>query len=426
MRTGDGGRPGEPVMAGDLAIWLYGVKVAIIEEQRQRLRLRYTHEALDAFPGGTPLLSLKLPLADARYPNGVVRAFLDGLLPEGDPRRTIADDLHLRAEDTFGLARALGRDCAGALVIQPEEDPQPPQPTTLTAEPLSEDDLAAFVANLRGAPLGVDSRVRISLAGVQEKLLLTRLPDGRWGRPVDGTPSTHILKPEVRGYPQTVENEAFCMRLAKHLGLAVADVEMATAAGRGLLVVSRYDRVVAPSGAVERMHQEDFCQATATPPFKKYEEDGGPSLCAIAGILRATDPGSLEKLLRAVTLNVLVGNGDAHAKNLSLLHDHSGALRLAPLYDVLSTLLYGEDRLAMYIDDVRRTEQVSAVRIVNEAVAWGLPRARTGDVVAELLAGVPAAVERAAAETPGVPPKLLEIVAAQLRALSATGPSVTA
>jgi serine/threonine-protein kinase HipA len=66
--------------------------------------------------------------------------------------------------------------------------------------------------------------VRISLAGLQEKLLLTRLPDGAWGSPVDGTPSTHILKPAIARYPNTVQNEAFGMRVAKHLGLSVANI----------------------------------------------------------------------------------------------------------------------------------------------------------------------------------------------------------
>ena len=407
-------------MSDRLDIWLYGAKVATIELERRRMRLRYTRQALESFPGGAPLLSLRLRVTDERYPNGAVRSFLDGLLPEGEPRRVIAEDLGLRSDDTFNLALALGRDCAGALVIQPDNEEAPPAPTTLTAEPLGDDELARLVENLRSAPLGVDRRVRISLAGVQEKLLLTRLPDGRWGRPVDGTPSTHILKPEIRDYPQTVENEAFCMRVAKHLGMAVADIETKTAGGRKLIVVSRYDRVVAPSGVVERIHQEDFCQATGTMPAKKYEEDGGPSLRKIAGILSEADPDSLGSLLRAVTLNVVIGNGDAHAKNFSLLHDRVGALRLAPLYDLLSTLMYGDDRLAMYIDDVHRTNRVTFDRLLNEAATWGLSRTRAADIVTDLLTRLPDAVERAAHETPGTPPEISEIVSAQIARLSPT------
>jgi len=125
--------------------------------------------------------------------------------------------------------------------------------------------------------------------------------------------------------------------------------------------------------------------------------------------------------LRAATLNVVIGNGDAHAKNFSLLHEESGALRLAPLYDLMSTLVYGDDRLAMFIDDVRRTNHVTGDRIVNEAAAWGLSRLRAREIVSELLAAIPTAAERAADETPGVPHEIREIIAAQReRLLAAT------
>jgi len=401
-------------MAEELAVWLYGMKVATVEAERRRLRLSYTPEALARYPGGTPLLSLALPVSAEQFGSGVVRPFLDGLLPEGEPRRAIAEDLRLRADDTFGLVRALGRDCAGAIVIQPADKAAPPPSMTTTAEPLSDDELAELIANLRTVPLGAGDRVRISLAGVQEKLLLTRLPDGRWGRPVDGTPSTHILKPEIRGFPHTVENEAFCMRLARNLGLPVADIETIRVGERALIVVSRYDRLVYADGHVERVHQEDLCQATRTPPQKKYQEDGGPSLRSLATILSATDPASLGTLLRAVVLHVLVGNGDAHAKNYSLLHEPSGALRLAPLYDVMSTLFYRDDRLAMYVDDVRRTDRVTVGRIVKEASSWGMARTTASETLNELLERVPAAVQQAEIDTPGLPEEISVIVASQL------------
>jgi len=402
-------------VAEELAVWLYGDRVAVIDPDRGRPRLTHTPEALDRYTLGTPVLSLALPLTAQRYPQGVVRPFLDGLLPEGDSRRAIADDLDLKAGDTYGLIRALGRDCAGALVIQPADATAPAQETTLTAEVLTDEEIADLVANLRSAPLGVSDRVRISLAGVQEKLILTRIPDGRWGRPVDGTPSTHILKPEIREYPETVANEAFCMRLAKHLGLDVADVETMEVSRRKLIVVERYDRVVAADGAVDRIHQEDFCQATGTPPTGKYQEDGGPSLRRIAEILQAAAvPGSVDTLLGAVTLNVIVGNGDAHAKNFSLLHGRDGELRPAPLYDLMSTLHYGDDRLAMCIDNVRRTTRVTADRIVNEAVSWGMARRRAADIVADILDRTPAAAAAALDETAGVPAEIPAIVGEQV------------
>ena len=400
-------------MASQLTIWLYGRPVAVVtRERKNRLRLSYTDEAQDSYPGGTPLLSLALPLTPDRYPNGVTRAFLDGLLPEGEARATIADDFGLAPNDAFGLLAALGRDCAGALVVLPEGDSPPLPRRAQVAEWLSADDLAALVANLHSAPLGVDRNVRLSLAGVQEKLLLVRLPDGSWGRPVEGVPSTHILKPEIAGFENTVENEAFCMRVAKHLGLPVAEVETILVGGSPVLCVERFDRRIDPDGTVHRIHQEDLCQAMGLPPKKKYEQEGGPTLARVARILQdVADPASPTALLRAVTLNVALGNCDAHGKNFSLLHTESGALRLAPLYDLISTRLYPLDpKLAMYVDSVQKVDRVTADRIVNEAGEWGLPKKAAEETVFDLLDHLPDAVSAAAAEIDGLPPELPEMV----------------
>ncbi len=405
-------------MAEELGVWLYGDQIAVIDRVRGRLRLSYTEAALTRYPLGTPLLSLSLPVDERRFPQRVVRPFLDGLLPEGEARRVIARHIGVSGDDTYGLIRAFGRDCAGAIVIQPAQESAPPPARTTTAEPLGDDDVAELIRNLRSAPLGAGGRVRISLAGVQDKLLLTRMPSGRWGQPVDGTPSTHILKPEIAAYPNTVANEAYSMRLAKHLGLEVADVETTEVAGRKLLVVRRYDRSVTDDGVVERIHQEDFCQATGTRPDNKYQEDGGPSLRQIARIVESVaTAGDPERLLAAVTVNVLLGNGDAHAKNLSLLHQSSGALRLAPLYDLMCTLVYDDDELAMYVDDVRRTNRVTADRIVNEAAGWGMSRSRASEIVSDLLERAPDALEAAREETENVPDAIIRIVRQQLNRL---------
>jgi serine/threonine-protein kinase HipA len=120
-------------MADELAIWLYGDNVATVSrEPNNRLRLLYTPEALAKYELGTPLLSIGLPLTDVAYANAKTRSFLDGLLPEEDQRRAVAEQLNLNSNDTFGLIRALGLDCAGAIVVQPAEDPVPRQATTLT------------------------------------------------------------------------------------------------------------------------------------------------------------------------------------------------------------------------------------------------------------------------------------------------------
>lgn len=397
-----------------LSIWLYGEEIAIVEKRgNERLRLSYTKQALDGYPAGTPLLSVALPLTSEPYPNAVTRAFLDGLLLEGGPRQAIAADLDLRASDVFGLLAALGRDCAGALVIQPAGDPPPPEPTTSSATPLGDDELAALAANLHRAPLGINREVRLSLAGVQEKLLLARMPDGRWGRPIVGTPSTHILKPEVEPFGDTVENEAFCMTVASILALDVAVVEIIDVDGRAVLAVERYDRAVAADGAVRRIHQEDLCQALKLAPSAKYEQDGGPTYARIADVLQDfAGPGALQALLRAMTLNVALGNCDAHGKNFSLLHTETGSIRLAPLYDLLSTRLYPglDDRLAMYVDTVQKADSVSAARIVDEAARWGMPQGLATEILADLLDRLPAAISAAVEAVDPLPERIAELV----------------
>jgi serine/threonine-protein kinase HipA len=413
-------------VAGTLSIWLYGMRVAVVEQgSNRRLRLRYTEEARGRFGLGTPLLSLNLPVVDDPFPNARTRAFLDGLLPEGETRATLAAEFDLVANDTFGLLRELGRDCAGALVVQPEELPAPEPATTLTAAPLSEADLDELVRGLRTRPLGVSDRVRLSLAGVQDKLLLTRMPDGSWGRPIDGTPSTHILKPPHPAYRNTVENEAFCMRVAKYLGLPVAEVEITSVQGRKLLVVERFDRRIDASGAVTRVHQEDLCQALGIAPKDKYQEDGGRSLRKVADVLvNATDPSTLETLLRVVTLNVALGNADAHGKNFALLHLDGQTRRMAPIYDAMSTLAYESDgvttHMAMYVDSVQRIDRVTTDRIVAEAAAWGLSRALAAAIVAEVLQRLPMAVEQAAQEIDDLPVRLLPAYEAQMERLTQT------
>ncbi len=406
-------------MADELSVWLYGERVATVTQSRNRLRLQYTSEALGKYELGTPLLSIGLPLADIYFPPARTRAFLDGLLPEEDQRRAIADQLDLRAADTFGLIGALGRDCAGAVIIQPSDEVPAASASTLSAAPLTNAQVGEKVANLRRAPLGVTRRVRISLAGVQEKLLLTQMPDGTWGEPIDGTPSTHIIKPEIRDYPNTVENEAFCMRVARNLGLTTASIETSEFAGRKVIIVERYDRIVDDKGNVERIHQEDFCQVVSAPPKKKYQENGGPSLRRIATVLReSAKPDSLSRLLQATFVNVMLGNGDAHAKNFSLLHHRDGSIELTPLYDVMSTLYYEDGDLAMYVDNVHKTRKVANERLVQEAESWGMRREAIEVILDELVERAGDAIDAASKETMGLPPEISAIAKSQLAQLT--------
>lgn len=198
-----------------------------------------------------------------------------------------------------------------------------------------------LVDDLPRRPLLAGERgVRLSLAGAQLKLALCKAGDG-WLLPAPGAASTHILKPAIRDLAGSIENEAFCMTLAArcNLGVPVCWIEREP----HLYVVERYDRVRDPAtGRVRRLHQEDFCQALGVPSSRKYEAEGGPSLKDCFDLVRrvSSDPtGDLLRLLDWVIFNFLIGNHDAHAKNLSLLY-RNGQTRLAPFYDLLSTAAY--------------------------------------------------------------------------------------
>jgi serine/threonine-protein kinase HipA len=160
--------------------------------------------------------------------------------------------------------------------------------------------------------------------GIQAKLILVRSPSGGYGQPLNGTPSTCLLKPEHGEYPEIVANEAFGLRLANSAGLDAARAEPLQIGGRPCLYVERFDRAIDGNGRIVRIHQKDVCQALGIVPVDKYEVSGGPSIAAIVQLLR--DIGSpraaadIIKLIEAVLLNFLLGNSDAHEKNYALLY----------------------------------------------------------------------------------------------------------
>jgi serine/threonine-protein kinase HipA len=230
-------------------------------------------------------VSLSLPLREDRYAGAPVIAVFDNLLPDNDAiRRQIATRVRADGTDAFSLLGAIGRDCVGALQFLAVEG-EPGPAGSVDASPMADTAIAALLANLARAPLGMteDQAFRISLAGAQEKTALL-FHNGRWCMPIGTTPTTHILKPAIGALPdgvdlsESVENEYLCMRLMAAFGLPTARVEMADFAGRRALVIERFDRRWTQDGRLLRLPQEDMCQATGTPPTLKYESDGGPGL----------------------------------------------------------------------------------------------------------------------------------------------------
>jgi serine/threonine-protein kinase HipA len=230
--------------------------------------------------------------------------------------------------------------------------------------------------------------------------------------PLGGAPSSHILKPSIERFAGIVRNEAFTMQLASAAGLTVATVEVRIAEKVEYLSVERYDRKHASAGTgttLERLHQEDFCQALNIAPEMKYQKEGGPSLKRCFALLREVSSApvlDLARLLDAVIYNYLIGNNDAHGKNFSLLYHEVGTanqeIQLAPLYDAISTAYYPElsNEMAMKIGSEYKSERVTAKDFDKLAEEAGLAKPLVRRRVPELAQGVLAAMSRQAIANP--------------------------
>jgi serine/threonine-protein kinase HipA len=383
--------------ASSLGVWLGDTRIAELDQPRRpRIRLRYTEEALGRWPQNSPVVSCSLPLS--RGPGDAMPFFL-GLLPEGQALATMAAQAELAVNDVFGLLARYGRDVAGALVIGTEG----PEPRGGGVELYEGAALAKAVEDLEEHPLGTHEDSELSLAGLQDKLLLIRLPGGGWGRPVGGRPSTHILKREDSRFPGLIEGEAACLALARAISLTTVETETVELGGHSCLIVSRFDRVVGADGEVRRLHQEDLCQALGIDPSgargrAKYEQRTvGPSWKQAASLLDAygADPGAeLDRLVAVVTYTVAIGNADAHGKNLGFLHPDAETISLAPLYDTVPTALWPWLRrdAAMAIGGQVKLADVGIEDVVREAIRWSHPADRARRIATQTLEGIATAI----------------------------------
>lgn len=288
-----------------------------------------------------PALSQSLPIDEAVYTAKQCRPFFGGILPEAHLRTSIARQLGISEKNDFALLYAIGGECAGAISVLPS----PSQLTSLQPEYkiIEEKAMAKLLDTLHQRPMiAGEEGIRLSLAGAQDKLPVA-LIDGQIAIPMGGAPSTHILKPMHRDFPSLVENEYFCLQLAKKIGLNTAEAVLHSVDGQPYLLVKRYDRINSAKG-IERLHQEDFCQALGIVSEMKYQREGGPGLAACFQLLRQVSSLpvlDIKMLLLGALFNLIIGNNDAHGKNFSLLYQGQQT-RLAPFYDLISTSYYPE------------------------------------------------------------------------------------
>jgi serine/threonine-protein kinase HipA len=360
-----------PRRDASLSVFLRGSPVGSLERTGpSRYRFAYSKEAIQGdWSDPMARLSASLPLREERFKPSESAPFFEGLLPEGAVRGTIAGKLGISEANGFDMLAALGADCAGAVMILPKD--QPPQSPGAAARPLSENQIGELLRDLPRDPLGIDVEpggVRLSLGGVQDKLILVRLPTGDFAQPLGGMPSTCLLKPEHERFEGLAVNEAFCMRVAAAAGNKAAVTELLELDGIRCLYSERFDRTVDADGRTVRLHQEDMCQALGLLPTQKYEAEGGPSVASVIALLRRQSSPRIaldvNAFVRAVLTGFLLGNSDAHGKNFSLLYDPANGVRLAPLYDVVSTAVYEDltPRLAMAIGGEDDPSQVDLLR----------------------------------------------------------------
>ncbi len=365
-----------------LIVHLNGIPAGALEQDNSGLlEFRYRQEWLeraDASP-----LSRSLPLQEAPFSGKQARAFFAGILPDAEPRHRIAAILGISEGNDFAMLERIGGECAGAVSLL-QEGVAPPAVGETRLRSLSGEELQKIVAELPARPLMAgEEGVRLSLAGAQDKLPVVVREDCL-SLPLGNTPSTHILKPEPERFPGLAANEWFCMSLAKAVGLKVATVDRRTVGKKPCILVRRYDRTVAASGAVLRLHQEDFCQALGFPPERKYQQEGGPMLRECIELLRewSTTPVlDIRDFLDAQIFNVLIGNADAHGKNYSMLY-HEGQRRLAPFYDLVCTIAWPElsKTPAMRIGDCKSLDAFTPApwqKMAQEArLGWPMIRER--------------------------------------------------
>lgn len=319
-----------------------------------KLTLGYSNHWIGAV--GTFPLSVSMPLREKPYPTRIVSPWLANLLPEEGQLKSLARVLGLAQADALSILERIGGDTAGALSFGEHSDPDRWAYAPLTTFYGTDDAREALQRHFddighRPFLAGQDG-VRQSLAGGQKKSVLAVLdPDGmpalrlpgpgdELAIPTNGAPSTLIVKPDNPHLPGIVENEVWCLGMARAIGIEAAQATILRAAEQTAIGILRFDRELGGKGRIRRLHQEDFAQANGIFPEQKYERviPRGIDLKSILETGRHAGAKGALALLDQVIFNILVANSDAHAKNYSLLLPMADAPRLAPLYDASSVL----------------------------------------------------------------------------------------
>jgi serine/threonine-protein kinase HipA len=364
-----------------------------------------------ALRGAFPI-SITMPLQSEPIAPEIFLTWAANLVPESEQLRTLGQLLGMARSDVIGLLSAIGGDTSGALSIG-----QPGRTASVQWRPIdNREDLERVIDGLPSKPyLAGEEGVSMSLAGVQTKLAVSIDDVGRICIPMNGSPSTHILKPDSPRLCGSVQNEAFCLTLARRLKIPTPNITTGQAGKRTYLLVQRFDRTNV-EGRWRRLHQEDYCQALGKPPSAKYESNQtgifGPTLQEMFHLTRRHMLSiDILRLLDLVVFNVLVCNTDAHGKNYSIMIRGNG-LSLAPMYDIICGEVWESvtKNLAQKIAGKSRGDQLTGSDWQQFARECGLNPRQVLDRVGTLAKSALAEAGAAASEVAAMPAGLHEVL----------------
>ncbi len=317
-------------------VYKAGHRAATLTRTKDGVEFRYLDEWID--DGGSAVaVTLPVTAEPVVRTGGALPAYFTGLLPEGRRLGALRRAVKTSADDELTLLLAVGADAIGDVQVVPSGVKPSEVPAGVALEQISDITFADLLAEL-----GFRAQ-RIALPGVQDKtsVAMINVPVARAGE-------RYILKLTPPEYPHLVENEAFFLDAARKAGLTVPPSEIVTGAeGKLGLLVRRFDRVTV-SGAVHSLAVEDGCQVLDRPPADKYLLSTDRVFVALAAVCDASALAGRE-LIRQLAFAYLTGNGDAHAKNFSVLQGLDGEWRVSPVYDVPSSYLYGDTTMALSI-----------------------------------------------------------------------------
>lgn len=269
---------------------------------------------------------------------GGIPSFFAGLLPEGRRLHVLQRAIKTSADDELSLLLAIGTDVVGDVKILPHgETPSPTSPLVEVKKTFEE----IKFADLLNEFAEID---RVGIPGIQEKVSAKRiwLPTSRAG-------SQYILKLQSPDYPLIIENENYFLQTARKSLKNVVRTELVhDSEGKSGLLVTRFDRTIDGQGKPLSLAVEDACQVLDKWPADKYNMSAENIIDELSKICSSQKLAARE-LYRQFCFAWLTGNGDLHAKNVSILSTEDGEWKISPAYDLPSTLLYGDKSLALTI-----------------------------------------------------------------------------